>query len=83
MPLVQNAQPQVKVVNGGTYTIPNNYSFATFINSGLTDGSIDFGAGQVIPISSKESLSMPYTGRTYQKTIVDPLLSTIKVIFIK
>jgi hypothetical protein len=80
---VQNAQPLVRVVVGGTFTIPDNYSFATFINSGGSDGTIDFGLGNVIPIAAGESLSMPYCGRTYKKTIVDPVLSTIKVIYIK
>ena len=84
MQLRQNqlARPNVKVVTNTTFTVPDNYSFATFVNVGAADGSIDFGNGQVMPISNKESLTMPYVGNSYSETKVDATGTIIKVIWL-
>lgn len=81
----QRANPFTKVVNNAIYTIPTDYSWATFVNSGLVEASIDFGNGQVIPIGPKESISMPYINRAYAPTTVDATGgggTTVKVVYL-
>ncbi len=77
------AQPEVLQASGNTKTLTDVYSWATFINSGLADGTIDFGSGNIVTLSKGESLTMPYLGRPYGNTVVDATLTTIKIIFVR
>jgi hypothetical protein len=77
------AQPEVLIASGGLQTLTDVYSWATFINSGLGDGTIDFGSGNIVTLSKGESLTMPYLGRPYGNTVVDGTLTTIKIIFVR
>jgi len=77
------AQPEVLLAAGVIKTITDLYSWATFINSGAADGTIDFGAGNIVTLSKGESLTMPYLGRPYGNTVVDGTLTTIKIIFVR
>jgi hypothetical protein len=77
------AQPEVFLAVGNVKTITDFYSWATFINSGLGIGTIDFGAGQICPLGAGESLTMPYLGRPYGNTVIDGTLTTIKIIYVR
>lgn len=77
------AQPEVKIASGDIETLGNYYSWATFLNDGGADGTIDFGAGNVVTLKTGESLTMPYLGRPYGTTIVDGSATTIKIIFVR
>lgn len=77
------AQPEVLIASGNIKTLTDVYSWATFINSGLGDGTIDFGSGNIVTLSKGESLTMPYLGRPYGNTVVDGTLTTIKIIFVR
>ena len=77
------AQPEVLIASGAVKTLTDVYSWATFINSGAADGTIDFGSGNVVTLSKGESLTMPYLGRPYGNTVVDGTLTTIKIIFVR
>lgn len=79
----QYASPLVLLATGTVETLTGVYSYATFINSGAGVGTIDFGNGNVVPLGSGESLTMPYVGRPYNTTIVDGTLTTIKVIYVR
>lgn len=77
------AQPEVLIASASVKTLTDVYSWATFINSGLGDGTIDFGSGNIVTLSKGESLTMPYLGRPYGNTVVDGTLTTIKIIFVR
>ncbi len=77
------AQPEVLLASGGLVTITDFYSWATFINSGAVDGTIDFGAGQIVPLVAGASLTMPYLGRPYGNTVIDGTGTTINIIFVR
>ena len=83
MPYQQFASPLVLIASGGIVIIPDYYSWATFNNSGVGAGTIDFGNGQIVPIASGETISMPFVGRPYQATTVDGTLTIIKVVYIR
>jgi hypothetical protein len=77
------AQPEVLLASGNVKSITDLYSWATFINSGAANGTIDFGAGNVVTLAKGESLTMPYLGRPYGRTDIDGTLTTIKIIFVR
>jgi hypothetical protein len=81
----QQANPQTKLVVNAIYVVPTDYSWATFVNTGLVDATIDFGNGQTIPLGPKESISMPYINRAYAPTTVDATGgggTTVKVVYL-
>lgn len=77
------AQPEVKIAAGTVEVITDVYSWATFINSGAAPGTIDFGAGNTVPLNAGESLSMPYLGRPYGMTTIDGTATIIKIIYVR
>jgi hypothetical protein len=83
MGIYSPAQPEVLLASGTIEQITSMYSWATFINSGLADGTIDFGAGNIVTLGAGESLTMPYLGRPYAFTEIDGSLTTIKIIFVR
>ena len=76
-------QPTVLLATNNLKTITNFYSWATFLNDGGADGTIDFGAGNVVVLKNGESLSLPYLGRPYGETIIDGTGTNIKIIFVR
>lgn len=77
------AQPEVLLASASIETITDFYSWATFINSGAAAGTIDFGAGNIVTLGAGESLTMPYLGRPYGNTVIDGMLTTIKIIYVR
>lgn len=77
------AQPEVLLASGTVETITDYWSWATFINSGAANGTIDFGAGNVVTLKPGEALTMPYLGRPYTNCVIDGTLTTIKIIFVR
>ena len=57
------AQPIYLEANNAIINVPTNIdqqlSYITFINKGKADGTIDFGDGNVAPLSAGESLTCP------------------------
>jgi hypothetical protein len=77
------AQPVVLLATNNIKTISNYYSWATFLNDGGADGTIDFGGGNVVVLKDQESISMPYLGRPYGETVIDGTGTNIKTIFVR
>ncbi len=77
------AQPIVLIASGNVKTLTNYYSWATFLNDGAGDGTLDFGNGNVVTLSSTESITLPYLGRAYGETIVDGTATTIKIVYVR
>ena len=77
------AQPLVLLASGTIETLSNFYSWATFINDGPADATIDFGAGNVVTLSKSLSLTMPYLGRPYGETVVDGTATVVRIIYVR
>lgn len=79
--IINTGKPTVKVYSGVIGTIPNYYSWATFMNSGLSAGTIDFGDGNILPLGAGEAITLPMAGKMYEQTIIDASATTIKVVY--
>ena len=75
-------QPIVAIANNAIVTIDTQFSFMTLINEGVLDGSIDFGAGNILPLTKGTSLSLPYLGRVYGPLDVNAVGTLIRVLYV-
>lgn len=77
------AQPLVLIATGTIETMQPIYSWATFLNDGAADGTIDFGAGNIVTLKNTQSITLPYLGRGYGETIVDGTGTVMKVVYVR
>lgn len=77
------AEAKVIDANGVDLPLGPSYTFATFINQGGADGSVDFGNGNVALLKSGQSLSMPYLGRPYGPCTVKGTGTRLQAIYVE
>ncbi len=77
------AQPQVKTATVDATITIESYAWAKFYNTGMSDGTIDFGDGNTYTLTASEDLLLVYSGRAYGKTIINAPDTTIKIVFLR